>query len=222
MRASTSVRGATRPLLNAARAGPSTPAPPKPRSHAKNTAYLEDGKASGTTLNGLVGLHHKAASFMRDPSEIHGAFETAFRMYQPEFRSYAQFKAGALRAHGERAPEGLETLAERNPQGAGARRGLGTDAAPSDYAQLEHDVFRAPRTWTFRRAAHGPELTERELRVKEALFGTWERGQDAIPRPGLDGVVDIVKARGTTVKDAAKEWATRDKTDKDTSTEDGM
>ncbi|TXT13607.1 hypothetical protein VHUM_00974 [Vanrija humicola] len=222
MRASTSVRAASRPLFNAARAGPSTPTPTaKPRSHAKK-AYLAEGKATGTTLNGLVGLHHKAASFMRDPSEMHGAFETAFRMYQPEFRSYAQFKAGTLRAHAERAPEGLETLAERNPQGAGARRGLGTDAAPSDYAQIEHDVFRAPRTWTFRRAAHGPELTERELRVKEALFGTWERGQDAVPRPGLDGVVDIVKARGSTVKETASEWAARDKEDKDTSTEDGM
>ncbi|KAL1410975.1 hypothetical protein Q8F55_001918 [Vanrija albida] len=219
MRASSSVRGASRPLFNAARAGPSTPAP-KPPSHAKK-AYLPNGKAPGATLNGLVSLHHKSASFMRDPSEIHGAFETAFRMYQPEFRSYVQFKAGALRAHGERAPEGLETLAERNPQGAGARSGLGTEAAPSDYAQLEHDVFRAPRTWSFRRGGR-PDLTERELRVKEALFGTWERGQDAVPRPGLDGVVDIVKARGTTVEEVAKEWAARDKADKDTSTEDGM
>ena len=56
-------------------------------------------------------------------------------------------------------------------------------------------------------------LTEREIRVKEALYGTWERngarsGRDTVD-VGLEGVEEYIQARGTTVEEEAKQWADR-------------
>lgn len=158
-------------LLNATRAA----AAPKPTSH----------------LRTLIDLHHSASSFMRDPSEIPVAFESSFRLHTPTFTSYGEYRHSALAANESRAHGGLETLAERTAGGVGAKtREMG------ESPELSRDIFRTPRSWSYRRAPAAAELTERELRVKEALFGTWERGLDGKPRPGLEGVLEILEARG--------------------------
>lgn len=51
-------------------------------------------------------------------------------------------------------------------------------------------------------------LTERELRVREALYGTWERGakrgRDA--EVGWDGVREYLEVRQKSAGEAAQEW----------------
>lgn len=232
-------------LVNAARASSSAAGAAKPPSHATKS-FLPNGQAPASTLRNLVDLHHTASTFMRDPSEIPTAFESAFRHHTPVFTTYEQFRASALRSVNERPMGGLERLAERGVSGVGARGALGGyvpgmnsgdstgrlglhDGVPpnggegpvGEAARLATDGFRPPRTWTYRRAPASAMLTEREVRVKEALFGTWERGQDAVPRPGLEGVIEIVQASGGSVSEAAKEWNARDGIEND-STEDGM
>lgn len=194
---------------SASRAGPSKHAP-----------LLATGKAPAATLRTLVSLHHASATFMREPSEIHTAFENAHRYYKPEFISYDQYRARALKLVADRGEHGLERLSERGVGGAGARGALGEYAAPGDHAVVHREIFTPPRAWTGRRKTHNTDLTERELKIKEALFGTWERGVDANARPSLEGVLDVLGAKGATVEQVAKEWK-GDRADED-STEDGM
>lgn len=58
-------------------------------------------------------------------------------------------------------------------------------------------------------------FSERELAVREALFGTWERGGVGMkkPEPGLNGVKEYLAAKGVSVKDYAKEWEKRNQFD---------
>jgi len=205
MRASTPARLAA----SALRAGPS-----------KNAPLLPNGKASASTLRNLVSLHHASSTFMRDPSEIPTAFKNAHTVYKPEFISYEQYRARALKLMADRGEHGLEALAERGVGGTGARGALGELAAPGDQAAIHHNKFAPPRGWSGRRKTHDTDYTERELRIREALFGTWERGVDARARPSLDGVLDVLAAKGTTVDAAAKQWK-GERIDED-STEDGM
>lgn len=55
-------------------------------------------------------------------------------------------------------------------------------------------------------------LTEREKRVREVLFGTWERGGMGMEgsKPGLEGVQEWLKAKGVSVEEYAREWEGRD------------
>jgi hypothetical protein len=161
---------------------------------------------------------------MREPSEITTAFYNAHAHYKPEFIGYEQYRARALKLGSDRAgaAHGLETFAERSAGGAGARGAMGEFAAPGDHAVIHRDIFTPLRAWTGRRKSHNTDLTERELKVKEALFGTWERGVDAHPRPSLEGVVDIVNAKGTTIGAVAKVWRKENKIIDEDSTEDGM
>lgn len=203
MRATTSLRRAA--------AEASTSAQRLSKTSEKRTPFLPGGQAPASTLQSLVGLHHSSANFMRDPAEITTAFESAFRHHQPQFQTYDSFRATSIRLRDEHAVGGLAAYASKNPGGAGAHRAIkynGIDDLP-DQAQITKDIFRPPRKYTSKRSRAG-ELSERELMVKEALFGTWERGNDGVPRPALDGVVDVVKARGLSLKQAAREWKNRD------------
>jgi hypothetical protein len=208
----TTIMRGTAPLRLActlSRAGPSKHAP-----------LLPAGQAPANTLRTLVSLHHASATFMREPSEISTAFENAHRHYKPEFISYDQYRARALKLVSERGEHGLERLSERGVGGAGARGAMGEFAAPGDHAVIQREIFTPPRAWTGRRRSHATDLTERELKIKEALFGTWERGADAAPRPSLEGVLDVVGAKGATIGQVAHEWK-GERVDED-STEDGM
>lgn len=208
MRVSTPLRRAAQEAAAAAAAARPTRLS---KSAEKRTPFLPNGQAPASTLQTLIGLHHESANFMRDPSEITTAFESAFRHHTPQFQTYSSFRAASIRAREEHSVGGLAAFATKSPGGLGARRAIGLndeDDLP-DQAQISRDVFRPPRKWSNRRQSAG-ELSERELKVKETLFGTWERGHDGIPRPALDGVVDVIKARGLSVEEAAKEWKHRD------------
>lgn len=234
MRATTLVR-------QAARAGPSSAASsskPKPASHAKHAPFLPNGKAPVGTLRTLVDLHHSAATFMRDPSEIPTAFENAHRQYRTEFFQFNQFTGHAIKvseSYGAHATGGAKIgrMAERSPGMPGGRSMLGEEKAPAPMARPVRNVFAA-RTLSgtggrganvaARARSHGlaaSGLTERELLVKEAILGMWERGSDDVTRPGLEGVLDVVAAKGATVSSAAAEWRQSDVIDENT-TEDGM
>ncbi|KLT41077.1 hypothetical protein CC85DRAFT_286770 [Cutaneotrichosporon oleaginosum] len=181
------------------------------KTAAKRTPFLPQGQAPRATLSSLIGLHHEAATFMRDPEEITTAFESTFRYHVPQFQSYSAFRAAALRAREEHATGGLVNFATRSPGGHGARRavGIGGEDDLPDQAQVKRNVFRPSRGWVKSSRMAG-EMSERELKVKEALFGTWERAQDGVPRPALDGVVDVLEARGLSVEEAAKQWKNRE------------
>lgn len=211
MRATTSLRRAAQEAVAAANAAAGTSRTRLSKSAEKRTPFLPGGQAPASTLQSLVGLHHESANFMRDPNEITTAFESAFRHHTPQFQTYSSYRAASLRAVDEHGVGGLTSFATKSPGGLGARRAIGIsdeDDLP-DQAHITRDVFRPPRKWSNRRHTAG-ELSERELKVKETLFGTWERGHDGVPRPALDGVVDVLEARGLTLEDAAKEWKTRD------------
>ncbi|BEI81979.1 hypothetical protein CcaverHIS002_0211390 [Cutaneotrichosporon cavernicola] len=161
----------------------------------KRTPFLPNGQAPRSTLSSLIGLHHESSTFMRDPAEI----------------TTASFRAAALRSREEHATGGLTNFATQSPGGLGARRAIGLNEEDDlpDQPQVTRNVFRPTRKWTSRSRSAG-ELSERELKVKEALFGTWERAQDGVPRPALDGVVDVLEARGLSVEEAAKQWKNRE------------
>lgn len=207
MRASSALRRAAQQATAA-----ETHAPQRlSKTAEKRTPFLPTGQAPRSTLSSLIGLHHESANFMRDPAEITTAFESAFRHHTPQFQSYSSFRAAALRAREEHATGGLTNFATQSPGGLGARRAIALadeDDLP-DQAQVTRNVFRPARKWTNRSRSSG-ELSERELKVKEALFGTWERAQDGVPRPALDGVVDVLEARGLSVEEAAKQWKNRE------------
>jgi hypothetical protein len=183
------------------------------KSAEKRTPFLPKGQAPRSTLSSLVGLHHESANFMRDPAEITTAFERAFRFHTPQFQSYNSFRASALRAREEHATGGLTNFATQTSGGLGARRAIGLSAEDDlpDQAQITSNVFRpeSKRKWTKASRSIG-ELSERELKVKEALFGTWDRAQDGVPRPALDGVMDVLEARGLSIEEAAKQWKNRE------------
>jgi hypothetical protein len=65
------------------------------------------------------------------------------------------------------------------------------------------------RKWSESRGlSAGQDLSERELLVKEALFGTWERGGKGMKdiAPSLEGIYEYIEAKGTTVEELAAEW----------------
>jgi len=53
------------------------------------------------------------------------------------------------------------------------------------------------------------DLSERELQVKEALFGIWDRGGKGMRdvEPGLEGVLEYLEAKGVSAEDFAREWS---------------
>ena len=55
----------------------------------------------------------------------------------------------------------------------------------------------------------GFAMSERDKLVREALFGTFERGPREDVRPALEGVEEWLEKEGRSVEDAAKEWEER-------------
>lgn len=173
-------------------------------------AALPGGAAPAGVLRNLVSLHHQSATFMRSPEEIPTIFEQTFRYQRPEYEHYMSYKQRTMEGAAERGDAGIERMAERAANGLGARR-----AGSFQPARLSRNLFRDPDPY-----ARESNLSEREMRVKETLFGTWERdgaGRHAV-RPSLDGVIDIAERRGGVAK-VAKEWKGQED---EGSTEDGM
>lgn len=51
--------------------------------------------------------------------------------------------------------------------------------------------------------------TEREKQVREALFGTYERGPGEGVRPGLEGIEEWLEKEGSSPEQVAKDWRDR-------------
>lgn len=172
---------------------------------------IPGGSAPASVLRNLVSLHHQSATFMRSPEEIPTVFEQTFRYQRPEYESFHSFQSRVLQEQKARGEAGTEVMAERAANGVGARR-----SGAFQPARLSRNLFRDPDPY-----ARDTNLSERELIVKETLFGTWERdgatARDGV-RPSLDGVLEIAERRGG-VKKVAKEWKGQED---ENSTEDGM
>ena len=52
-------------------------------------------------------------------------------------------------------------------------------------------------------------VSERDKQVREALFGTFERGPGEGIKPALEGVEEWLEKEGRSVEDVAKEWEAR-------------
>lgn len=170
---------------------------------------LPGGQAPASVLRNLVSLHHQSATFMRSPEEIPTVFEQTFRYQRPEYESYFSFQKRTRAEAAARGDGGIEIMAERSANGVGARR-----AGSFQPARMTRNTFRDPDPY-----ARESNLSEREMLVKETLFGTWERdGGKRDVRPSLDGVIEIAERRGG-VKKVVKEWKGQEE---EGTTEDGM
>lgn len=83
--------------------------------------------------------------------------------------------------------------------------------APPEPARVSRSAWTGEDSWA---ESSGGMLSEREARVKEALFGTWERSAGRMGREtvdvGLDGVEEHIQAKGQNVEEVAKMWYERD------------
>ncbi|KAK8869542.1 hypothetical protein IAR55_000108 [Kwoniella newhampshirensis] len=211
------------PLARAARRAASTSSaqagPSKPSS-----SFYPPTKANGrtlpaSTLRSLISLHHSSAGFLHTPQDLPVGFENAFRhtskpVYLRGFFDFAQSVQFNQSLH---PPGGMENLVEK-PKSSEAR-GLdlkGRTILPAETVQRtfkRHEKLWSEKGDSARGVGRDEQyFSDRELRVQEALYGTWERGGSGMDRvePGLEGVLDHVEAKGKTVGEYAKEWERRD------------
>lgn len=174
---------------------------------ANATIDRRDPPANPEILRTVVSLHHAAASFMPDPSAAGQGFDTAFKdmSQEPRFIRYFTWLRSVL----ETKSTGKALIPAKNP-----------------LADMETEKFAAEKYWSvwekhdpandldLRSTSRTGTLTEREREVREVLLGTWERGGLGMmaSRPGLDGVLEYLHAKGITVKDFAREWELRHQT----------
>lgn len=212
-------------VVTGIRASSSVVPSPTKRSKPSNEPRNPDRNVNRTILKDLVDLHHTSASFLHSPDDIAIGFENAFRntYNDPEFIPYRQYRDDTLNAMSERGAGGLDNLVERASMSS-----VGKELSKRERLRAA-PVYRR----TFKKVSNPwsdpsshkryPEysqsgmFSERELAVKEALLGTWERGGAGMekPEPSLDGVLEFLKAKRVTVKEYAKEWERRNQIDKE-------
>jgi len=137
---------------------------------------------------------------MHDAESARVGFENAFKCTDPKFMKYNDWRNTVLRNQNE-AHEMVSGIDPFSPD-----------------ADLD-GVQPAQKYWTLFKeydarddSSRGREtMTEREQQVKEALFGTYERGGLGMggSKPGLPGILEYLKAKGVTVEEFAKEWRGR-------------
>lgn len=186
-------------------AGPSTDRLPSDPSSSRSQSKLNPA------LRSLVELHHTSSTFLHDANQVPHGFENAFRhTLPPTFSRYDSWASDVHANRSARAVGGVESLTARaSPNSTGGMLARGRSATP---ARMINAVWKERQTnWSEQQ--HGGQLleSERELRVKEALYGTWERGGVGKVDPALDGVLELVEAKGTTVEEYAREWLRREK-----------
>ncbi|WWC60839.1 uncharacterized protein I303_103415 [Kwoniella dejecticola CBS 10117] len=174
-----------------------------------------------STLRSLISLHHSSAGFLQDPKEgLAVGFDNAFRHTRsdPYFRGFNDYTSNQLHSSSSSNNDagGLETLVER-PR-SDESRGVGHAGRyqmiyPAENIQKNFKA-RTSQLWseTSGQSKDSQMLSERELALQEALYGTWERGGVGMSKvePSLDGVLEFVDAKGKTVKEYAREWQERD------------
>lgn len=192
------IRPSVNPTLvkaSSSQAGPSTHTPAPRRQKQK--------RLPKSVLRDLVGLHHTAATFMHDPSQLPAAFETAFKSGTPEYIRYDDFH-GAARL----STSSEQTLVEYDPtrESSSGRvesvlRSL--DVVPTfgyDKGQWSDKGARDIRP---------DQISERDKQVREALFGTVERGPGEGVKPALEGVEEWLNKEGRTAEEVARDWEER-------------
>lgn len=202
---------ATAPIIRSA----SSEAGPSKRPQTQRKLRVNDRSVSPSILRSLVDLHHTASSFLHSPDDISTGFENAFRhtYSDPYFVPYRQYRDSILAGTTERGLGGVSNLVERagpNAVGRELDKRERLRPAPTYWRTFKkHEDL-----WSDRAREDGMEgglFSERELAVKEALFGTWERGGTGMkrPEPGLDGVKEYLDAKGVSVEQFAKAWERR-------------
>lgn len=172
---------------SSSQAGPSKPtAPPTPK---------QSKRLPKSVVRDLVKLHHSASTFMHDPSQLPDAVETAFRSPPPAHLSYTSFLQAA----------GASTTSTK---GKWRYNRLDSETLAADEPVATFGKVKS--TWSDLGALGGMKiLTEREKQVREALFGTYERGPGESVRPGLEGIEEWLDTSGTSVEQVAKDWEER-------------
>ncbi|WVQ77663.1 hypothetical protein IAR50_007351 [Cryptococcus sp. DSM 104548] len=189
-----------------------TPNPSRPSS---SSAYAPPKKATGralsaSTLRDLVSLHHSSASFLHSPTELPAGFENAFRHTKPPvFDTYDSFRRSVHATQALHPPGGMENLVKKGDSLESSAAGVYV-ATQKAFKELPSEKGLVSETDGVKSSDR--RLSERQMRVKEAIYGTWERGGLGMNKaePGLDGVLEYIEAKGKTVGEYAQEWEKRD------------
>ncbi|WRT67399.1 uncharacterized protein IL334_004370 [Kwoniella shivajii] len=203
------------------KAGPSSSTYPPKKSNGRTLP--------SSTLRSLISLHHSSAGFLHDPSELNVGFDNTFRHTkgEPFFRGYYDFTSSITFNQSLHPPGGMENLVEK-PKSSEAR-GMdlkGRTILPAE--NVQKTFKKVEELWSQRVTNNRKDeqfLSDRELRVQEALYGTWERGGTGMEKtePSLEGVLEFVEAKGKSISEYASEWEKRDElTKKEDGTEDGL
>lgn len=147
------------------------------------------------------------------PETIALGFEVAFNMqHEPKFQGYTSgntlpFLKDVLDSHRRRGVGGIETF---RSLGAGVGATLGRDEKQLKTASVMRSAWTGKEGWN----DHSPktDLSEREQRVQEALYGTFSRGMDKHSKQvGLEGVEERIEAQGESIESVARAWRERNK-----------
>ncbi|WVQ98985.1 hypothetical protein IAU59_006117 [Kwoniella sp. CBS 9459] len=210
----------------------SSQAGPSSTSSTPSSEYppkKSDGRTlPASTLRSLVSLHHSSAGFLQNSQDIAVGFENAFRRTtdEPIFQGYHDFASQVSESESQHPTGGIENLVEkaRSPEARGSVF-RGSQSRHIKLADTVQSTFKAQSTGEELWSQRGDQsrgfnkrdqfLSERELRVQEALYGTWERGGAGLDRvePGLEGVLEFVQAKNKSVGEYAKEWERRNEVD---------
>ncbi|WWC89826.1 uncharacterized protein L201_004754 [Kwoniella dendrophila CBS 6074] len=221
-------------------------------SSSTSTYYYPPKKSNGRTLNAstlrsLISLHHESSGFLHDASKkenLNVGFENTFKFtrYDPTFRTYNEFSSNVLKNNNLKPKGGLlENLIERDSSSSNSS---------SLNSSLSYKKGFKPNSKTFKKHSiplwsqsggssnsndytdDSSLLTEREIALKEALYGTYERSSSSnshsyniqtTVEPSLDGLLEFVEAKGKSIEEYSKEWENRDEQATESkSTEDGQ
>lgn len=140
-------------------------------------------------------------------------FKTTFHtLHTPILTSYNVFNSRARKLHARRSLGGLDNLRIKHPKGTGAAFAEHDD--PPASVKLSRSAFTGEDSWM---EGSSGMLSERELRVQEALYGSLERGSRSRSirgeiqgvDVGLEGVEEFMEARGKQIGEDAKMWEGR-------------
>ena len=147
---------------------------------------------------------------MHDPDDVATGFDNAFQhtYSEPYYNQYDQWKSQIISSQ----TDGQAGLIEK-PGDALMGRELAKREAMRKAPTYWRTFKKHENLWSQRNDQNSPDemLSERERQVKEALFGTWERGGMGMKRaePSLEGMQEWLKAKGIKIDAFAKEWEER-------------
>ncbi|WWC69192.1 uncharacterized protein I206_103128 [Kwoniella pini CBS 10737] len=212
----------------------------KPSSSKSITTNYPPKKSNGrtlpsSTLRSLISLHHNSIGFLQNSKDIKIGFDNSFKNTRsdPYFKSYNDYISNQLNTFNNsnlnKKQGGLENLIEKSNNnesfglggnfgsgfGFGQKNNNNKKIYPAENVQKNFKI-RQSQLWsetsTLGQSRDLQFLSERELLLQEALYGTWERGGQGMNKiePSLDGLLEFIEAKGKTVEEYAEEWKGRD------------